>query len=56
MSFNLLYIAIVIFSLLIIGLVLTVMDFKENERTTKLADQSKSVVKNLSSIPADRSI
>lgn len=56
MSFNLLYVAIVIFSLLIIGLVLTVMDFRENERTSKLADESKPVVKNLSKIVADRQI
>ena len=56
MSFNLLYVAIVIFSLLIIGLILTVMDFKENERSSKLADTKKPFVENLSGMAVDRSI
>lgn len=49
MNFNLLYVAIIIFSLLIIGLILTVMDFKENERASKLAEESKPPVKSISS-------
>ena len=53
MTFNLLYVAIVIFSLLIIGLVLTVKDFIENERSTKLAAERKSLAKNISGIAVD---
>ena len=56
MSFNLLYVAIVIFSLLIVGLVLTVMDFKENERASKIAADKKRVANNLPGMTADRSI
>ena len=56
MTFNLLYVAIVIFSLLIIGLVLTVMDFMENERSAKLADAKKNLINNISGIAADRPI
>lgn len=56
MSFNLLYVAIVIFSLLIVGLVLTVMDFKENERASKIAADKKSITNNLSGMTTDRSI
>ena len=50
MNFNLLYVAIVIFTLLIIGLILTVMDFMENERSAKLADEKKSLAKNISGV------
>jgi len=56
MSFNLLYVAIVIFSLLIVGLVLTVMDFKENERASKIAADKRRIENNLPGMTADRSI
>jgi len=56
MTFNLLYVAIVIFTLLIIGLILTVLDFMETERNSKLADESKASLKNLSAMTVDRSI
>ena len=56
MSFDLLYVAIVIFSLLIVGLVLTVMDFKENERASKIAAGKKPIENNLPGMAGDRSI
>lgn len=53
MSFNLLYVAIVIFSLLVIGLILTVMGFKENERSSKLTVDKKPPANNLSGMAVD---
>lgn len=53
MTFNLLYVAIIIFTLLIIGLILTVMDFMETERSIKLAAEKKSLAKNISGMAVD---
>lgn len=55
MNFDLIYIAVVIFSLLIIGLVFTVLEFKGIQNTPDAPDDRKTAANKLAKMSMDNS-
>ena len=55
MNFDLIYIAVIIFSLLIIGLVLTVLEFKQIQNTTKATEDKQAVTNKSTRMAVDNS-
>ena len=56
MNFDLIYIAVVIFSLLIIGLVFTVLEFKGIQNPPDVPDDRKTAANKLAKMSMDSSV